>query len=100
MIRWYENYRNFRGAEGSFWSEHSVELPGRMATEYPNEIHVLPHTAFFWPLWTDEGQSQLFESGEELAIDLCYANHLWASQALGSSEEFDARKGARQEHKL
>jgi Glycosyltransferase sugar-binding region containing DXD motif len=80
MMRWYEEYRSFRGATGYYWSEHSAELPGRLAKQHPDEIHVLPPNAFFWPMWSANELKVLFESSEEIDVSACYANHLWESQ--------------------
>jgi hypothetical protein len=53
LCRWLNEYRSFRSTgRDEFWNEHAVKLPLRLARAYPNEITVLPHTAFFWPLWT------------------------------------------------
>ena len=53
LCRWLEEYRSFRSkGNDEFWSEHSVILPQKLAREYPEEITILPYTAFFWPLWS------------------------------------------------
>src|ERR1700735_1976184 len=57
LTRWLEEYRSFRG---EIWNEHSVQLPQKLARAHPSEITVLPPTAFFWPLWTDEHLDWIF----------------------------------------
>jgi hypothetical protein len=46
LKRWLNEYRWFRGDEG-YWGEHAVLVPARLAREHPEEITVLPSTAFF-----------------------------------------------------
>ena len=52
-VRWLEAYRDF-GSAGDAWSHHSVQLPAELAEQHPGEVHVLPHTAFFWPDWQED----------------------------------------------
>ena len=61
--RWLAEYHDF-GTSGATstsavdpWSEHSVQRPVALAARHPDEIHVLPYKAFFWPDW-DEDQLQ------------------------------------------
>ena len=74
-----ETYRTFRGDEG-FWSEHSVQLPAQLAKKYPDEITMLPPTAFFYPLWSPEDIEWIFGSNRPIP-EGAYANHLWESRA-------------------
>ena len=53
-IRWLERYRDFGSGHGDAWSYHSVQLPAVLAESHPAEVHVLPHTAFFWPDWHED----------------------------------------------
>jgi hypothetical protein len=80
LKRWLNEYRSFRGDEG-YWSEHAVQVPARLASEYPEEITVLPHTAFFWPLWNEEHIEWIFGSDKPIPSEGVYANHLWESFA-------------------
>jgi hypothetical protein len=81
LKRWYEEYRWFRSkGRDEYWGEHSVSLPNKLAKAYPTEVTILPHTAFYWPLWTADGLRMIYESrGPEVRAD--YANHLWESNA-------------------
>ena len=80
LLRWFDEYRTFRGDEG-FWNEHSVVIPARLAANFPDEITVLSPTAFFWPLWTDDHIHWLFNSADPIPALDTYANHLWESFA-------------------
>jgi len=83
LRRWLEEYRFFEaGPPGTqFWNEYSVRIPAQLARDYPAEIVVLPHTAFFWPLWTEEHLEWIFESNKLIPTDQTYANHLWENFA-------------------
>jgi hypothetical protein len=56
-------------------------IPARLAQEHPEEITVLPPTAFYWPLWSDAHIEWLFDSADPIPINEAYANHLWESFA-------------------
>lgn len=82
LVRWYDKYRTFRGAEGEkYWNEHSVKLPQKLAREHPGEITILPYTAFFWPLWTEAHIRWIFASKRPISLENTYANHLWERKA-------------------
>ena len=82
LCRWFEEYRSFRSkGNDEFWSEHSVVLPQRLAREHPEEITILPHTAFFWPLWSEEHLVWIFESRKLIPLDNAYCTHLWEAQS-------------------
>lgn len=81
LTRWYEEYRTFRGQGRKHWNEHSVKLPLKLAKEHPEEITILPYTAFFWPLWTETHIRWIFESNKPISLDNTYANHLWEQKA-------------------
>jgi hypothetical protein len=89
LRRWLEEYRSFRG---EIWNEHSVLLPRRLAREHPAEITVLPPTAFFWPLWTEEHLEWIFASNKPIGTDQGYANHLWEGKAWKYLEDLTPRQ--------
>ncbi|KAL9057711.1 MAG: hypothetical protein Q9162_002185 [Coniocarpon cinnabarinum] len=66
MKRWIDSYADFGPGE---WSQHSVYKPKELAGEHPDEVCVLPPTAFFWPTWTDKHTEYMHEplSVEETA---------------------------------
>lgn len=73
-----ETYRTFRSTRrDQFWSEHGVEFTARLAAEYPDEITVLPHTAFFWRTWPHEHPRWMFQRNEAFGADATYAHHRW-----------------------
>lgn len=48
--RWQEKYRSF---DGQRWNYHSVVLPGEMARETPQQIHLAGKYDFFYPTHND-----------------------------------------------
>ncbi len=82
LQRWLDSYRSFRSiGRDDFWSEHSVQVPARLAAEFPDEIKVLSDRAFFWPLWTEEHLDWIFKSSAPLPMAEAYASHLWETLA-------------------
>jgi hypothetical protein len=82
LQRWIETYRFFRSTgRDDHWSEHSVRIPVRLARAYPDEIRVLPHRAFFWPLWSEPHLRWIFESNDPIPLEETRANHLWQTLA-------------------
>ncbi|HUN73056.1 MAG TPA: glycosyltransferase [Steroidobacteraceae bacterium] len=80
LLRWHAEYQSFRSrGKDDFWIEHSVQAPSRLARQFPDELCVLPQTAFYWPSWDPEGIRLMFESTERLALTGSYATHLWES---------------------
>ncbi|KAB8338832.1 hypothetical protein FH972_021776 [Carpinus fangiana] len=51
LKRWIDNYHNFSGKD---WNYHSVILPKKISSEFPEEVCALSPTVFFWPTWTFE----------------------------------------------
>ena len=52
--RWLDEYHDFGDPRvGDLWSEHSVQRPIKLAAAHPDEVHVLPYNAFFWPDWDE-----------------------------------------------
>jgi hypothetical protein len=82
LTRWYEEYKRFRGkGRSEYWSEHSVQLPARLAAEHPDEITILPFTALYWPLWNNDHLEWIFDSTDDIPNNATLANHLWESAA-------------------
>ena len=80
LRRWLDQYKSFRSrGQDEFWAEHGVTLPLKLARDYPDEITVLSHQAFYWPLWTDSHLKWIFASTQEIPVGGSYANHLWQS---------------------
>jgi Glycosyltransferase sugar-binding region containing DXD motif len=80
LHRWLDLYKSFRSRGfDEFYNEHGVRLPLQLARDYPDEITVLPHTAFHWPLWGD--LDWIFASSREIPLLGSYSTHLWQSHA-------------------
>jgi hypothetical protein len=78
--RWLETYQLFRSTGFDvFWNEHSVKIPAWLAGRHPEDIEVLSPRAFFWPVWSPEDLSLIFESNAPVPMEETYANHLWQS---------------------
>jgi hypothetical protein len=82
LTRWYSEYRSFRSTgHDTYWDEHSVRIPYQLSRQFPGEITVLPHSAFFWPAFAAEELTLIFDSAAPIDISGAYANHLWESLA-------------------
>ena len=97
---WLGRYTNFND---DVWVEHSIELPYTLAEEFPNEITILGHKAFAWPLYHSEHLRWFFRNGVNYAkcdysdgivsklggtlttdetFDESYALHLWTGKSV------------------
>lgn len=75
--RWFNTYNSFTSSD---WNYHSVILPGKLAPYFAEEITVLNHTAFFWPLWDGNGLRTLYlEKSYDFSANL--GTHIWESAA-------------------
>jgi len=81
---WYDEYRQFNAKN---WNKFSVVLPKKLAAQYPSLIHVVAHTAFFWPLWDSNGLGRLYLQMDCPWFQMGYAVHLWASKATSFMQE-------------
>jgi hypothetical protein len=80
--RWYEEYRWFRGGrDDRFWIEHSIQLPAQLAKQFPEELTILPHSAFCWPLHYEDHLKWIFAPGQPPISHGAYANHLWETNS-------------------
>lgn len=77
LRRWYARYDTFRGSKGRYWSEHSVQLPNRLAQQHGDEVTILGPRAFFHPIWLLTELERIFHSTETIVFDDTYATHLW-----------------------
>ena len=97
---WLGRYTNFND---DVWVEHSIELPYTLAEEFPNEITILGHKTFAWPLYHSEHLRWFFRNGVDYAkcdysdgivselggtlttdetFDESYALHLWTGKSV------------------
>jgi len=82
LKRWYAEYKSFRSrGRDEYWDEHSVRVPLRLARQFPEEITILPHHAFFWPTFTSDDLAMIFGSPEPIDLSRAYAVHLWETIA-------------------
>jgi Glycosyltransferase sugar-binding region containing DXD motif len=81
LQRWYSEYRSFRSTGDAYWGEHAVTIPYQLSKQFPDQIKVLPHFAFFWPTYTPEDLALIFDSTAPIDLSRAYATHLWESCA-------------------
>jgi hypothetical protein len=84
LTRWLDQYRWFRGGKDNkeaFWNEHSVQLPHFLRKLYPQDVTVLSHLAFYWPLWIEQHLDGIFRSNTHIDLTHSYTTHLWESAA-------------------
>jgi len=74
LKRWLGEYRTFSSKE---WNTHSVQLPKLLADRYPDEIHVVDHTNFFWPTYREDQLKSFFLGSGSHYCDHSYCVHLW-----------------------
>ncbi|MCK8784713.1 hypothetical protein M0638_10000 [Roseomonas sp. NAR14] len=87
LCRWLEEFRWFRSqGRDQYWAEHAVKVPSELALRHPDEVTMLPYTAFFWPLWTPDHIEWIFNSDRPIAPG-AYANHLWEALAWDHLEQ-------------
>jgi len=77
---WLAGFKDhFRGgAPGSdTWCTHSVHYPLWLSKQIPNEITILDHEAFFWPLYHQDHIEAMFKQLH--SFPNAYSHHLWES---------------------
>jgi len=91
---WLGEYTTFNDNE---WTTHSVQLPPKIAAQYPELINILPYKNFFWPLYhrdhmhwfyrelVTEDNKLISNMGGELyandKLDEAYSHHLWMGKS-------------------
>ena len=82
LRRWHSEYRSFRSkGRDDHWDEHSIRIPYQLSQQFPDEITILPHNAFFWPTYKPEDLALIFESAAPIDVSSAYATHLWETPA-------------------
>jgi hypothetical protein len=82
LMKWHSEYRTFRSkGHDAYWDEHSVRIPYQLAKQFPNEIEILSHFAFFWPTYNERDLALVFDSNSPIDLSRAYATHLWESLA-------------------
>jgi hypothetical protein len=81
--KWLDSYRSFRSrGHDIYWDEHSVTVPGILAKRYPDSVRILPHSAFYWPLWFADDLKAMFGSSvREIVGEDTFATHLWETHS-------------------
>jgi len=88
LCRWLNCYRTFRSRGlDEFYAEHSVKLPLKLARDYPSEVTILPHTAFYLPWCSESDLNQIFKTAAPVLRSGAYANHLWQSRSWAYLED-------------
>jgi len=59
------------------WCTHSVQYPFWLSKQIPNDITIVNHEAFFWPLYHQDHMEALFE--QNYTFPNAYSHHLWES---------------------
>jgi hypothetical protein len=78
--RWLSKYAYFHSkGRDQLWDFHSVKLPALLSYSHPDEIKVLEHDAFFYPLWLDVDRVLLSEGSHRWMPHMreSFLFHLW-----------------------
>jgi hypothetical protein len=59
------------------WCTHSVEYPSWLSKHIPDQITILNHETFFWPLYHQNHIEVMFE--QKHIFPNAYSHHLWES---------------------
>ena len=59
------------------WCTHSVQYPLWLSKQIPNEVTILDHESFFWPLYHQPHIEMMFEQNHKFKN--AYSHHLWES---------------------
>lgn len=77
---WLDEYKSFRSqGRDKYWNEHSVQIPLKLAEQYPQHITKLSPYAFHYPLYDAAGLKAMFEDVTDFSE--AYLHHLWESFA-------------------
>jgi hypothetical protein len=72
------------------WCTHSVHYPSYLAKQIPNEITILNHEMFFWPLYHQSHIEMMFETN--VNFPNAYSHHLWESSGKKYLDEMTLEK--------
>jgi hypothetical protein len=76
LRRWLNAYRSFDGRE---WNMHSVRVPYLLWCQRPDQVHVVDHMSFFWPMyWPDHLEAFFRKPGSDFCAE-SFCVHLWQS---------------------
>lgn len=80
ITTWLHGFRDsFAGGPpgSATWCTHSVTYPYWLSKQIPDELTVLNHEAFFWPLYHQSHMEMMFEGNFQFPN--AYSHHLWES---------------------
>jgi GR25 family glycosyltransferase involved in LPS biosynthesis len=84
LQRWWAEYRTFDNAE---WSAHSsCNISAHLAQRHPDEVNLLPHTAFFPRSWRPPHLTIAYEADDCRSEADSFAVHKWSSAIGGIAE--------------
>lgn len=73
------------------WCTHSVNLPRYLSTVLKDEITIIDHESFFWPLYHQDHVEAIFEPSD-LSFPNAYSHHLWESSGKKYLDEMTIDK--------
>jgi mannosyltransferase OCH1-like enzyme len=90
--KWLDSYTTFcsKGRD-RWWDYHSVKLPALLSYSSPQNIKVLDHDAFFYPLWADVERILLRDNSAKWLPQLqdSFVFHLWNGFTQDQLEKID-----------
>lgn len=72
------------------WCTHSVQLPLLLSKKIPDEIVILDHRAFFYPLYHQSHMEMIFEQSHNFSN--AYSHHLWESSGKSYLDKMSIEK--------
>lgn len=72
------------------WCTHSVAYPSWLSKRIPQEVTLVKHEAFFWPLYHESHIKALFE--EDHVFPNAFSHHLWESSGKKYLDELTVDK--------
>lgn len=89
LRRWLGAYRWFSNED---WNTHSVKVPRELAKQFPDEIRVLDHRKFYWPMWYPKHLRTFCLGTGSRFSEQAYCVHLWESVPWGYLKEMTAQR--------
>lgn len=90
LVRYLSHYDTFDNS----WDGHATILPGKLAQEHPEEIHIEPQKAFHWPQWNQ--MHDFFERDDDYSDARCmhfWTSHSWPYVKNMTIEDIQSGKG-------
>ena len=72
------------------WCTHSVNYPLWLSKQIPNELTIVNHESFFWPLYHQDHIEALFE--KDMSFPNAFSHHLWESSGKKYLDELTLEK--------